>query len=166
VSMPGPSPTESDEVVAPYRFLIVCSGNICRSPMAEAFIRHQADVRGWRIETRSGGTLNIRGRPADPLAIRVMGEREIDLKGHISRGVEADDVAWADWILVMEIGHRQQLRDRFPDCESKLLLLGTFGGFVEVPDPIGGWRWRFRKSRDQIERCTIAFLDQLPPRPI
>jgi protein-tyrosine-phosphatase len=164
--MPGPTPTGSADPSAPYRILVVCSGNICRSPMAEAFLRHQADRRGWRLETRSGGTLDIRGRPADPLAVKVMGERDIDLRAHASSGIDAEDAAWADWILVMEIGHRQALRERFPDCESKLLLLGTFGGLVELPDPIGGWRWRFRKSRDQIERCVTAFLDQLPPRPI
>ncbi len=147
----------------PHRLLFVCTANICRSPMAEGWARQYARQRGWPVETRSGGIMGLMGHPADPLAVRVMAEADADIGAHQSKGVEEEDMAWADHVLVMELRHASVLRQRFPQHEGKILLLGSFGGLVEVPDPIGGWRWRFRKSRDQIQRCVIGFMDQLPP---
>lgn len=151
------------EAVQPYRLLFVCTANICRSPMAEGFARHYGASRTWPVEVRSGGIMGLVGHPADPLAVRVMGEAGVDISSHKSGPVEQDLADWADHILVMEMRHASHLRRRFPQADGKILMLGNFGGMVEVPDPIGGWRWRFRKSRDQIQKCVVGFMDQLPP---
>lgn len=148
---------------APIRLFFVCTGNICRSPMAAGFARHWAESRGWPIAVRSGGTANLIGRPADPLAVRVMGEVGIDISGHRSAGVRAEDIAWADHILVMEMNHQLELAQRFEGASEKVLQLGTFGGMAAIADPIGGWRWRFRRSRADIGRCVERFMDRLPP---
>lgn len=147
----------------PYRLLFVCTANICRSPMAAGFARHYGLVRGWPTEARSGGIMGLIDHPADPLAVKVMGEKDIDISDHRSAGIDAEAMAWADHVLCMEMRHSSTLRQRFPDHENKLLMLGNFGGLVELPDPVGGWRWKFRKSRDQIERCVTTFMDHLPP---
>ena len=149
----------------PFHLLFLCTGNICRSPMAEVLARAYAAERGWKIEVASGGVANIIGRGADPTAIKVMGEVGLDLNPHRSQGLTAELVNWADYILVMELAHSKAVRERFPFADEKVMLLGSFGGSYEIADPLGGWRWRFRRTRDQIKTCVESFIDQLPPRP-
>ena len=131
--------------------------------MAEAWARALGPAHGRPVEARSAGTLGIVGRPADPLAIRVMGEAGVDLAAHRSHGIDAALAGWAHHIFVMELRHQAWLREHIPDCQDRVLLLGPFGAVGEVPDPLGGWRWRFRRSRDLLRRCVDAALGQLPP---
>ena len=102
-------------------------------------------------------------RQADPLAIKVMGEIGIDIAPHRSGGITDELAEWADHILVMELRHQMELHRRHPATEGKVLMLGSFGGMHEVSDPIGGWRWKFRRSRDDLLRCVLGFMDRLPP---
>ena len=133
--------------------------------MAELLARAYAEKRGWQVEVASAGTLNLVGRGADPTAIRVMGEIGLDLSGHRSQGLSAELVDWADYILGMDLGHSAAVRGRFPFADEKAMLLGSFGGAFEIADPLGGWRWKFRRTRDLIKTCVESFVDQLPPRP-
>jgi protein-tyrosine phosphatase len=102
------------------------------------------------------------GKPADPLAVRVMNEIDIDLSGHRSGDVNAELMGWAQYVLVMELHHASKLRERFPESEDKIMVLANFGGFMEIKDPIGGWRWKFRSCRDELKRCIESFMDGLP----
>ena len=148
----------------PYHLLFVCTANICRSPMAEGWAIAYAQTRGWTMEVRSGGVMGLIGKPAASNAIRVMKEKDVDISNHQSSAITQDVVDWADYILVMELNHAIKLRKRFPELGDQILMLGNFGGMIEVKDPIGGWRWKFRRSRDEIRRCVEAFMDSLPPR--
>lgn len=134
--------------------------------MAEGLARAYSSQRGWAVEVASAGLLGLEGRPAEPNAVRAMSELDIDISGHVARGLSAELVTWADYILGMELHHTTEVRRRYPTAEDRVMLLGSFGGIFEIPDPIGGWRWRFRRSRDEIRGCVERFLDQLPPRPI
>ena len=154
------------ETVEPHRLLFVCTGNICRSPMAEGLARDYARRRAWAVEAWSGGVLGLMDRQASVNAVKVMDELGIDISGHRSGGVELDDMIRADYVLVMELAHATELRSRFPDLEQRVMLLGSFGGLVDIPDPIGGWRWRYRRARNQIKTCVESFMDQLPARPL
>lgn len=147
----------------PYRLVFVCTANICRSPMAAGWAQHYGASRGWPLEVRSGGVMGLMGHPADPLAIKVMNEAGVDISHHKSGAIEQELMDWADHVLVMEMRHASTLRRRFPAHDTKVLMLGNFGGLVQIPDPVGGWRWRFRKSRDQLQKCVVNFIDQLPP---
>jgi len=149
----------------PLNLLFVCTGNICRSPMAEGLARDFADRRGWRIQVQSGGILGIIDKPADPMAIRVMDEIDVDISSHRSKGVTQEMMDWATYALVMELGHAVKLREEFPDAQDQVLMLGNFGGMMEVDDPIGGWRWKFRRCRRDLNRCVESFMDGLPPPP-
>lgn len=151
---------------APRHVLVVCTANICRSPMAEGLLKAAADRRGRPVAVKSGGVMGLIGRPADPKAVKVCKELDIDLSAHRSQGIDAATVAWADFILVMELRHQIELHRRFPESEGKVMLLGNFGGMHEIDDPVGGWTFRFRRSRDRLQRCVEAFLDQLPVRPL
>ena len=148
----------------PYHLLFVCTANICRSPMAEGLAQDYSRRRGWAVECRSGGLMGLIDKAAAKNAVRVLKEINIDIGNHCSGGVTNEMVEWADHILVMELRHAISLRKRHSDLGSKVLQLGSFGGMVEVQDPVGGWRWKFRQSRDDIQRCVEAFMDNLPPR--
>jgi protein-tyrosine phosphatase len=147
------------------RLLMVCTANICRSPMAEGWARHVSERSGTPAEVRSGGIMGLVDRPADPLAIKVMGELGVDLSGHRSSGISEEDLRWADHALVMELRHRTFLLERHPWAIDKVMLLGQFGGQHELDDPVGGWRWRFRRSRDELVRCVDGYLALAPSPP-
>ena len=74
-----------------------------------------------------------------------------------------DDVAWADAVLVMELRHQRELHLRYPVLDGRVVLLGTFGGRQEIDDPVGGWMWRFRRSRSVIMRSIEQFYSFLDP---
>ena len=146
----------------PVRLLFVCSGNLCRSPMAEGLARSYAADRGLPLEVRSAGTLGIVDQPAEANAIAVCDEIGVPLMDHRSQAVNPENTAWADLIAVMEVAHATHLRANFPTSHEKVVMLGSFGAVQEVADPIGGWRFQFRWSRDEIRRCVVALIDRLP----
>lgn len=132
--------------------------------MAEGLARAYAAERGWAVEVASAGTLGIEGRPADSKALKVLAADGIDLSAHRSQGLSEALVGWADYILCMEMQHSAVVRQRFPEAEEKVMLLGSFGGAFEIEDPIGGWIWRFRRVYRLLDTCVTRFMDQLPPR--
>lgn len=146
----------------PTRLLVVCTANICRSPMAEALLKHEGRRQDKALELRSGGTLNLIGRPAADNSVRAMEEIGLPLDHHRSKGIGREDIAWADHILVMELRHQRDLHTRFPDSEGKVLLFGTFGGAHEVSDPVNRWMFRFRRTRALLQRSAERFVAQLP----
>lgn len=150
-----------------WRVLFVCSGNICRSPMAEGLARAYAMRRGRDLHAKSAGTLGIIGRPADPYAAAVCAEIGVDIYTHRSQGVASELIAWSDYVLVMEYAHAAFVRSKYPEVGEKLLLLGAFGKATEIGDPIGGWQFQFRWSRDEIKQAVETFIDRIPAtRPV
>ncbi|MBK9179283.1 MAG: low molecular weight phosphatase family protein [Acidimicrobiales bacterium] len=87
--------------------LLVCTGNVCRSPMAEALLRSRLDRRGAAATVRSAGTAATLG-PADPRAVAALATRGIDLSGHVSRPLTPELVNGADLLLAMA---REHLRE-------------------------------------------------------
>lgn len=141
--------------------LFVCTGNICRSPMAEGIARKDARELGLDVEVQSASAMGLDGRPADPKAVAVCAEIGVDLSNHSAQPVTPEVMTWADHVLVMELRHAHDLRERFPEHDAKIALLGTFGGAMEIADPIGGWKWTFRRIRRQIGSATRSFLLRL-----
>lgn len=133
--------------------------------MADALARRYAEERGWRVEVQSAGTHAMTGEPAAPNSVKAVREVGGDLSEHRSQPVTDALVAWADRILVMEMRHAQDVRERFPASDEKVQLLGTFGGLVEISDPYGSWIFTYRRRRDEIRACVEACMDRLPPRP-
>ncbi len=133
--------------------------------MAEGLLRTYAEARQRPVEVQSAGTLGIRGAPADSHAISVCAELGIDLGAHRSQALTPELVAWADYILVMEYAHAAVVRSMNPAVGEKVLLLGGFGRAMEIADPVGGWKFQFRWSRDEIKVAVEMFLDRLPTKP-
>ena len=142
------------------KLLIVCSGNICRSPMAEAMARREAADRGFGVEVRSGSTLMFEGDPAHPHAVAAMAEWGTDISGHRTAPLTVEMIRWADYILVMEDYHIRHIRARVPDIGREPVILARFVGKTEIDDPIQNPTLRaFRSCRDELKRCIEAFFE-------
>jgi protein-tyrosine phosphatase len=131
------------------RVLVVCVGNICRSPMAEALLQSRIASRGVLVESAGIGALV--GHPADPIAVELMKERGLDISPHRARQLAADDGTLFDLILAMEDGHVRAIERLAPESRGRVQLLGRFGRF-EIPDP-------YRKPRGEFERA-LALIER------
>ena len=144
------------------RLLMICTGNICRSPIAEGLAPIIGKEMGLTVESLSAGTLGLVDRPADPKSVKVCSEIHIDISKHKSQPITQELVDWATYILVMERKHASHLRKRYNGVDDKIMELGTFSGRSSVPDPIGGWTYKFRGCRKQIDKALRNFLRQIP----
>jgi protein-tyrosine phosphatase len=106
--------------------LVLCHGNICRSPFAAALLAARLPTR----EVRSGGLHAGDANPADATAARCADRLGVSLAAHRSRRVDADLLAWADLVLVMEGSHAAAIRRDWPRFASRVRLLGDY-----LPDP-------------------------------
>lgn len=107
------------------RILFVCTGNTCRSPMAEALLRHKAAAQGLAIEVRSAGVSTVDGLPVSAHAARTLAQLRVDHKG-CSHALTAEAVDWADLILTMTAGHKRHLLERYPQAVDKAHTLKEF----------------------------------------
>ena len=142
--------------------LMICTGNICRSPIAEGLAPIIGSELGLTVYTKSAGTLGLRDRPADPKSVKVCSEVNVDISNHRSQAITQELVDWATYILVMERRHASHLRKHYAQVDDKIMELGTFSGQSSVPDPIGGWTYKFRGCRKQIDKALRNFLRQIP----
>jgi protein-tyrosine phosphatase len=144
----------------PLRLLMVCTGNICRSPMALGLADQIALEKSRDVEIRSAGTAGLIDLPPEPHAITVCRERGIDIRDHRSRPLTADLVAWADRILVMEWAHADAVSTLDPSAVDKVVHLGPLVGFAEIADPYGSWFvGTYRQTRDLLESAIRRVLD-------
>ena len=120
--------------------LVVCIGNICRSPMAEALLRSRAPEG---VVLSSAGIGALVGKPADPNALKLMEERGIDISEHRGRQLTPQIIQDADLILVMEKGHQDAVHSISPTARGKVHIICKWDD-IDVPDP-------YRKSPEYFE---------------
>jgi protein-tyrosine-phosphatase len=148
------------------RMLFVCSGNICRSPMAAAYMQHLVVERGLAgVFVDSAGTLGIDDAPPSLEAAQAMHEIGVDLSGHRSRGLRPSDLHSADLVIGMTHGHMAHMARWPSDAERHLIRAFEQGANPQVDaedldDPIGHDLDFYRGVRDVIVRS----LDHLALR--
>ncbi len=134
--------------------LFICTGNVCRSPMAEGLLRHMA---GDRVKVASAGLGAGHGQPPSAHAIEVLGKEGIDIADIRSQPVSAHLLQQADYIFTMTRDHFDMLLLLFPEMASKTRLLrfeeAAKGGRADVTDPIGGTRATYESCKADIQRA-------------
>ncbi|MEM9470382.1 MAG: low molecular weight protein-tyrosine-phosphatase [Pseudomonadota bacterium] len=150
--------------------LLVCLGNICRSPMAEGAVRQALDKAGLaHIETDSAGTSGWHvGGPPDPRAVKAALMREIDITEQRARQVEAADFNRFDIIAAMDRSNYARLREMQPDGSTgRVHLFLEFAGELpvrEVPDPYYGGEDGFDHALDLIEQAARGLVTHIAAR--
>jgi len=153
--------------------LFVCTGNVCRSPMAEGLFRHAVKGRG-DFCVLSAGVGAIDGQPPSAYAVQALRELGIDIAQQRSRMLTAELVNQADYIFGMTHGHVDAVNLLYPQAVEKTFLLREFDDTLDVfekdiSDPIGGSLEVYLECRDQIEQgiaSMLKFIDQTFGAPV
>ncbi|MEP4931500.1 low molecular weight protein arginine phosphatase [Haloferula sp.] len=148
--------------------LFVCTGNTCRSPMAEGLFREATKERS-DFTVASAGVAAYPGSPVSAETRNLLKSRGIDLEGFESQPVSEELIDQATHVFAMTAGHLQALTSLFPDHEDKFFLACEFaevpgrGVACDVPDPIGMGQQAYEevaKTMDLAIPTIIAFVDQ------
>lgn len=167
ISRAGVYSTERIARLMAKSILFVCTGNTCRSPMAEGLFRSllsdrlncredELPSRGFQVG--SAGVAALPGAPASPNALEVLYQAGIDLTAHASQPVTEQLIVWADLVLTMTMRHQSAVVGAFPDSSNKVKLLCPD---AEVVDPFGGDLRDYQECGDQIRQCLEYWLDQV-----
>ena len=147
------SKAEIDRLTAMKKLIFVCTGNTCRSPMAEGLLKHLLGPDcGWEIS--SAGICAGDGWPASPNAIEALKEKGIDIAEHHSQRLTAKMVQGADLLVTMTGGHRDAALALDPQSGGKVFLLKSFGiaqCAADIYDPVGEALDVYRRVRDEID---------------
>jgi glycine hydroxymethyltransferase len=136
--------------------LFVCTGNVCRSPMAEGLFRHAVQGHGeFRVESAGIGAME--GQPPSPYAVQAVRELGIDISKQRSRMLTSELVRQADFIFGMTHSHIDTVTMLYPQAAEKTFLLREFDETLDlfekdISDPIGGSYEVYLDCRDQIEQ--------------
>jgi protein-tyrosine phosphatase len=142
------------------RILTVCTGNICRSPLAEALLRDRLTRAGQSAEVRSAGTGALSGHPADPITQELAAEQGISLDEHTAFPITTTLTRWADLILTMEHAHQTRLIELDPTARGKVFLLGHWQD-REITDPYRRDHDVYREVQQQILEGVESWVPRL-----
>ena len=136
--------------------LVVCAGNICRSPMAAGLLQ-----KTWpRKKIHSAGLVALVGQPADPLAVACMQELDVSLQAHVARQLDQALLREADLVLAMSVEQVQAIERHWPFAKGKVFRLGHWSQ-QDVPDPYRQPRAAFVLARDLIVQAASEWEARL-----
>ncbi len=143
--------------------LVLCKGNVCRSPFAEKYLALHANIQGLPLQVLSAGLDTTAHEPAYPLAIVTAPQHDLDLSTHRTTVISKELVERSDLILVMELVHNTMLFRKFPEACEKTFLLGHFSPcpVTQIRDPYGGTREEFEQCYILISQACDGLLGQL-----
>ena len=131
--------------------LVVCVGNICRSPVGARLLSARLAERGSEITVTSAGLGALVGHAADAAAAAVASDHGVSLDGHVARQFSRDLGLAHELILVMESGHRREIIRAAPDLSGKVMLFDHWQGGNGIDDP-------YRQSRE-FHEAIFAMID-------
>lgn len=137
--------------------LVLCLGNICRSPMAEGLLKKRLPNKN----IFSAGLRGMTGWTADPFSIQVMQENGIDISNHRAKNLTKQMVENADLILTMEKHQVDIVESRFPESKGKVMRLGEYNNY-DITDPFNKNLTFFRKTYELIEKSIDLLISNNP----
>ena len=143
--------------------LFVCKGNICRSPLAEAYFQSLVEKERRQMAVRSAGLETTPGKPAHVNARVVALEQGLSLDTHATTQVHKELIDQSDLIIVMEIAQKNRIHSLYPNTNGKVVLLGRFDsiGSLEIADPYSGTSEDFNFCFQQVSRCCDVLAARL-----
>ena len=133
--------------------LVVCVGNICRSPMAEALLKQRFPNKN--IDSAGVGALV--GHPADPAALEIMTEQQLDITKHVAKQLDEILAKKADIIFTMSDGQTKWIEERWPFCRGKTFKLGHWKD-KDIADPykheMSAFKAAYQDIVDSLEQWT------------
>ncbi|HEU4891310.1 MAG TPA: glycosyltransferase [Vicinamibacterales bacterium] len=149
------------------RILIVCQGNIIRSPFAARLVQQALHSHG-RISVVSAGLSAVAGRPPHPAAEHIATTHSVDLSGHAASPIDAEAVRASDVIFVMDIAQLVAMHDRYPEARTRTFLLTSLAADapLEIADPVDGDEVRFQVCFDHISTAVRPIVHTLCGSPV
>ena len=144
-----------------HKIIVVCTGNICRSPIAEALLRQQLSIE--KIQVCSAGIAALVHHPADPLARTVALEHGLDISAHRAQQATGALLTGMDLILTLDQSHSDWIRIRFPQLTGRTHKLGRWRDNADVADPYGKPQKAFEHAYQHITLCTQEWAKRLAP---
>lgn len=136
--------------------LVICIGNICRSPIAEGLLKRALPEKS----VRSAGIGAMIGYPADPFSIQLMQEQGIDISAHRAQSLTSWMVSEADIILVMDQDQKRFVEQKYSTSKGKVFRLGEFGKY-DIPDPYQQDLAVFRQTYSLIAQGVDALIERI-----
>jgi len=143
------------------KVLIVCVGNICRSPTAEVLLKQRLQEKGKEIHVHSAGLGALVGKDIEPTARQVLVENGIEPTLHSAKQINTAMIGEADLVLAMEQAHLQHLNEIVPQARGKTFLLGKWLDNKEIPDPYRQQKPAFDHAFTLIDQSIAAWLKYL-----
>jgi protein-tyrosine phosphatase len=137
--------------------LVVCVGNICRSPVGERLL--QAALPD--VTVTSAGLAALVGHEADATAAAVAAANGVSLDGHVSRQLTQELGSGQDLILVMEPGHKHEIAKRFPQLSGRTMLFDQWTGMKGIADPYRLSQTFHEQVFQQIKAAANAWAPRL-----
>ena len=137
--------------------IFICSGNTCRSPMAEGLFRARGGEKKTGLTAASAGLFTQNGLPASPNAVTAARELGADIAGHRSRMLTPELVREARFLVCMTGAHYDRLCELYPNCADKILTLLP----EDVSDPFGGDLDTYRRAAAEIDRGISGIIGRL-----
>jgi len=139
------------------RVLIVCDGNICRSPTVAALLRELKPGK----TVSSAGLVGLVGNEMEPTARAVAEENGLECGPHTARKLDSELCRDSDLILVMESRQKERLSRVFPEASGKTFLLSHWNGGHDIPDPYKRGRDAFERIYPMMKEATKAWAAKL-----